>query len=313
MTSRSGISVVVPARNAGTTIGATLASLSADRAVIGEVLLVDDGSEDDTVERARESALENELPLKVIEARFANAGAARNAGLDAVGGSHVFYLDADDQVIPGGLLHLHDALLANPRASLAVGASIHHARDGEKLKIPGRYGEDRHENARKYLGNELRSITVGSALVAAREATAFRFPERIQLDEDTCYWAALLTRAGVVAIATPVMRYNLDEVRMAQRFVSRPRRVFLDIAIEIGGLAAHGIDKKTLQMRKAFIALRIARQLIRHERYDEAEEMMRVVRAWPGSRYLVKSLQYRFRIAAGTLGLRRGYRKRSEA
>lgn len=291
--------MVLPARDAGPTVGATLASLSADRAIIAEILLINDGSQDDTVLRARESALAHGLPLKVIEARLGNAGAARNAGLAAVAGSHVFYLDADDEVIAGGLSRLHDVLLANPQATLAVGSSIHRAHDGEKLKVPGRYANDRLGNARRYLGNELRSITVGTALVTAREATAIRFPERIHVDEDTCYWAALLTRADVATIDTPVMRYNLDEARMARRFLANPRKVFLDVAVEIGRLAAHGIDRSTLQRRKAFIALRIARQLMRHGRFREARYMMRAVKAYPGSRYALKTFNYRLRIEAG--------------
>ena len=105
-----------------------------------------------------------------------------------------------------------------------------------------------------------------------------RFPESIGLDEDTLYWAAVLTRVSVATIRAPVLHYNLDEARMVQRFVSNPRKVFLDIALELNRLAAFGIEKGTLQKRKAFIALRIARQLIRRRRYREAEAMLRIVR-----------------------------------
>ena len=50
------ISVVIPARNAAATIGVTLSSLAADRTLIGEILLIDDSSDDDTVARAVEAA-----------------------------------------------------------------------------------------------------------------------------------------------------------------------------------------------------------------------------------------------------------------
>ena len=108
-------------------------------------------------------------------------------------------------VIPGAVTLLRDALRANPQAGLAVGASIHRASEADKLKIPSDYGSDRQENARKYLANDLRSITVGSALVAASEAAAIRFPESIGLDEDTLYWAAILTRVSVTTIDRPVL------------------------------------------------------------------------------------------------------------
>ena len=50
------ISVIIPARNAAGTIGATMASLVGDRARILEILLIDDGSDDDTVSNAEQVA-----------------------------------------------------------------------------------------------------------------------------------------------------------------------------------------------------------------------------------------------------------------
>jgi glycosyltransferase involved in cell wall biosynthesis len=303
------ISVIIPAKNASATIGATLSSLAADRALIGEILLVDDGSDDDTVAKAEEAAHNHALPLKVTGVQLGSAGAARNAGLAQARGDYIFFLDADDEVIPGAVTLLRDALRANPQAGLAVGASIHRASEADKLKIPSDYGSDRQENARKYLANELRSITVGSALVAASEAAAIRFPESIGLDEDTLYWAAILTRVSVTTIDRPVLFYNLDEARMAQRFISSPRRVFLDIALELNKLAAFGIGKRTLRKRKVFIAQRIARHLIRRNHYLEAAGIMRVVRTHAGLRPGLKALQYRMRIGIGRIAQLLGYRK----
>lgn len=300
------ISVVIPARNAADTIASTLASLAPDRRLIREVLLVDDASNDETVARAGVAAAEHGLPLKVMPVRHGSAGAARNAGLAQARGDFIFYLDADDEVIPGGLGLLLQALRGKPEAGLAVGASIHRSRHADKLKLPGEYAADRAENARKYLSNELRSITVGSALVSSEATTDVRFPERVVLDEDTIYWAALLMRADVATIEQPVLVYNLDEVRMAQRFVSNPRKVFLDLALELNGLTSHGIGKRTLQERKAFIAQRIARHLIRRNRYAEAAGMMRAARHLPGFPAALKSLQYRIRIESGRTSLARG-------
>ncbi|HEY6630922.1 MAG TPA: glycosyltransferase [Rhizobiaceae bacterium] len=303
------ISVVIPARNAAATIGVTLSSLVADKVLIGEILLIDDGSEDETVARARDVARAHELPLKVTSVSAGSAGAARNVGLAQAQGDHIFFLDADDEVMPGGVTLLRDALRANPEAGLAVGASVHRASRADKLKLPGPYGGDRQENVRRYLANEVRSITVGSALVAASATAGIRFPERIGLDEDTLYWTAVLTRVLVAAIERPVLVYNLDETRMAQRFLSKPRKVFLDIALELNGLAAFGIDKDTLQQRKAFIAQRIARHLIRRNRYREAAGMMRAGRMQPGFLLGLRSSRYRMSIAAGRAAQSIGYRK----
>ncbi|MEW9834370.1 glycosyltransferase [Mesorhizobium marinum] len=295
------ISVIIPARNAAGTIGATLSSLSPDRALIGEILLIDDGSEDGTGAAAEAVARELALPLSVARVSAGSAGAARNFGLDKASGEWIFFLDADDVVMPGAVAALLNTLRANPGAGLAVGASIHRASGGDKLKLPGRYVADRAANVRRYLANDLRSITVGSALVTATATAGVRFPESIGLDEDTLYWAKVLSRTGVASIEMPVLVYNIDETRMAERFVSEPRRVFLDVSLELNRLAEFGIGKEALQHRKAFVAQRIARHLLRRKRYREAAAMMRAVRAHPKLGSSLKSLQYRLRSWAGRI------------
>ncbi len=101
----------------------------------------------------------------------------------------------------------------------------------------------------------------------------------MSLDEDTCYWASLLARADVVTVPAAVLVYHHDEARMARRFISEPRATFLAMALEFNRLALPGVDREVVQWRKSWIALRIARQLIRHGMYEDARRMMRAVRA----------------------------------
>jgi O-antigen biosynthesis protein len=302
------ISVIIPARNAARTISSTLRSLVADRALIGEILLIDDGSQDGTAAIACAAARRFALPLIVTSVRCGGAGAARNAGLVLVRGEHIFHLDADDEVIAGGLSLLHEALRRSPAAGLAIGASIRRAEGRvDKTKLPYGYTPDRSENARKYLANEMWPIAMGSALIVAEQAAGLRFPETIGLDEDTCYWAALLTRVSVVMIDAPVLLYNLDEARMAERFTRAPRKLLLGISLELDRLKAFGIGRDILQWRKAWLASRIARQLIQQRQYGQAAGMLRAMKAHPGFRLTWKTFRYGARIRAGrlarTLGL----------
>jgi glycosyltransferase involved in cell wall biosynthesis len=304
------ISVIIPARNAAGTIGSALASLAADRVLIGEVLLVDDGSDDGTAEAAKEAALCHSLPLTVIAGSFGGAGSARNAGLAAASGQHIFYLDADDVVVSGGLAVLHGALSRDPGAGIAIGAAVRKTPGrADKTRLPHGYGADPSDNARRYLRNGMPPIAMGSALFAAAEVRDIRFPTSIGLDEDTCYWAALLSRLRVVALSEPVLLYHLDEERMTRRFIAAPRPVLLGISLEFNRLAALGMGREVLQWRKAWVALRIARLLIMHRRYREARSILRMARAHPEFRLGWKSIQYRTRVAAGlasqAVGLRR--------
>ncbi|RWL85228.1 MAG: glycosyltransferase [Mesorhizobium sp.] len=296
------ITVVIPARNAAATLDAALGSLAADRPAIREILVIDDGSDDRTAEVAMESARRLGLPLDVVSVRLGSAGAARNVGIERASGTSIFFLDADDEVMPGSLSQLGSALAGQPRAGLAVGASIRRAKGrSDKLKTPHGYGPDRRQNTRRYLRNELWPIAMGSALMANWATAGIRFPETIGLDEDTCYWAALLARAEVVAIETPVLLYHHNEERMARRFITAPRKTFLAIARELDSLEAAGVERDALQWRKAWIAQRIARQLIKHRLFTDAAGMMRAVLAHKELGQSWKAAQYLTRIRIGRL------------
>lgn len=109
------VSVVVPCHNAAPWIEATLTSVLAQGWPGLEVIVVDDGSADDSADRVSRSFPQVRL------LRQANAGvaAARNAGLKAATGDWVAFVDADDHWLPGKLGAQMALLAANPQARMA--------------------------------------------------------------------------------------------------------------------------------------------------------------------------------------------------
>ena len=100
------ISVVIPALNAAGSIGEAIASLRSERDLIEEILVIDDGSVDDTARVAMQAGRDNELPVLVRTVRNRGPGAARNMGLDLSSAPWVYFLDADDIHLTGGLRNL---------------------------------------------------------------------------------------------------------------------------------------------------------------------------------------------------------------
>lgn len=91
------VSIIIPCHNAERWLRATLASALAQTWRHTEIILVDDGSKDRSLEIAR--AYESRGVLVIAQAN-AGASAARNAGLRLAQGDFIQYLDADDLLAP---------------------------------------------------------------------------------------------------------------------------------------------------------------------------------------------------------------------
>jgi glycosyltransferase involved in cell wall biosynthesis len=119
------ISVVIPARNAATTVGRAILSVQAQTQAPDEILLVDDASDDDT------AGIAERLGATTIRLTARQgAAAARNAGVDAASGDVIAFQDADDEWLPNKLAR-QLPLLENA-AFVACGARLY-AEDGTDL------------------------------------------------------------------------------------------------------------------------------------------------------------------------------------
>src|SRR5436190_13734941 len=92
---QASVSVIIPVYN-GKFLEEAVASAYAQTSPPGEVIVINDGSTDDTERHIRNLA--SELPPNFIWRTKENGGAAsaRNAGLRLATGTHIAFLDADD-------------------------------------------------------------------------------------------------------------------------------------------------------------------------------------------------------------------------
>ena len=92
------LSVVIPVYNAERTLPEALDSLLGQSLAETEVICVDDGSTDSSVEIIRKYAGRDER-VRLLQQENQFAGAARNTGMEAARGEFLFFLDADDYVL----------------------------------------------------------------------------------------------------------------------------------------------------------------------------------------------------------------------
>jgi glycosyltransferase involved in cell wall biosynthesis len=104
-------SIIIPAFNASATIERTLMSVSSQIFRDFEVILVDDGSSDNTSHLTKNF---NQVLVKCIQQSNQGVSAARNRGAKIAAGRYVLFLDADDEVTVTWLLDYYSLIMENP-------------------------------------------------------------------------------------------------------------------------------------------------------------------------------------------------------
>jgi glycosyltransferase involved in cell wall biosynthesis len=171
-----------------------------------QVLVVDDGSTDDTPERVRKYG----TSIEYVRKENGGQASAFNVGFQHVKGEIVTLLDADDYFLPGKLRRIVEEFQKHPDAGM-----VYHARlelfsdtgsfkEAEFVALTGFIAKDE-EKMSKY-------VPCPTSCLAVRRKIAERLlpiPEslRLQADGQFCFLMPLI--APIVAIAEPLAVYRL--------------------------------------------------------------------------------------------------------
>jgi len=111
------IAIIIPCYNSAPYIAETIASVLAQSSPADEVLVIDDGSTDDS------AAIIGQYAGSITLLSQSNAGvsAARNHGLRHATSEHVLFLDADDTLAPDALERLRAAVCHSPQSVMLMG------------------------------------------------------------------------------------------------------------------------------------------------------------------------------------------------
>lgn len=126
-------SVIMPTHNRQAVISKAIDSVVQQSFTEWELIIVDDGSTDNTYEFLTAKYLDPRI--KVFTKIHAERSAARNFGLERVSGNYICFLDSDDEYLPGFLELHHSAILAHPEYKVfRVGTYL--VKNDERIPLP---------------------------------------------------------------------------------------------------------------------------------------------------------------------------------
>ncbi|MDM8553609.1 glycosyltransferase family 2 protein [Desulfococcaceae bacterium HSG7] len=115
------VSTIIPVFNRALLLTEAVASVLAQTYRPIEIIIVDDGSTDNTKQIVDKLAAEYPDEIKVIHQGNLGPGLAREAGKLAASGEFVQYLDSDDLLLPKKFELQVDGLKANPQCGVSYG------------------------------------------------------------------------------------------------------------------------------------------------------------------------------------------------
>ncbi len=205
MNTESLVSIVIPNYNYGRFLAEAIESALAQTYPHIEVIVVDDGSTDDSC-RVLESF--GGL-IRTLFQENRGPAAARNAGVRVASGANVQFLDADDVLLPRAVERLLEVLQAHPECGLVSGIAI---KPSESSGIAAQEGSKKIS----FISFEdlvLQNSLVTSCTLARREVLIqnglFDEDRAWQSIEDYFMWLRISRTSGVCLLVEPLVRYRI--------------------------------------------------------------------------------------------------------
>lgn len=126
------LSVVIPAYNADKFIVATLDSVAMQSRPPEQIIVIDDGSTDNTTTLVEQWSKDRGIVVDLIRQRNQGVPVARNRGITASTGNWIALLDADDLFLPNHLSEMERAIKSQPDIIAAFGDGVLFGRSGNE-------------------------------------------------------------------------------------------------------------------------------------------------------------------------------------
>ncbi len=209
------VSVIIPAYNAAATLGETLQSVLAQTFSDFEIIVVDDGSSDETGAIVQQT---QDQRIRLLTTTNGGAAIARNRGIEQATGELITFLDADDLWTAEKLQDQVAALQAHPEADVVYSWTDYIDPSGQRL-YGGAY--TRHQGNVYAALFQQNFIENGSNLMV--RATALQrvglFDPDLASVHDWDLWLRLALQSVFVVVPKPQILYRVMPQSISSNFV----------------------------------------------------------------------------------------------
>ena len=194
------VSAIIPTHNRSQTVLRALRSVYAQRIPVNEVIVIDDGSSDDTAARVQAA-----FPgVNLICQTQHGVSHARNRGIDAAQGEWLAFLDSDDEWLPMKIETQLDAVRNNPSSRICHSNEIW-IRNGRRVNPM-----DKHRKHGGWIFEHCLprcAISPSSVLLHRSTIEEFgAFDESLPVCEDYDLWLRMTAALPALYIAEPLVK-----------------------------------------------------------------------------------------------------------
>lgn len=186
-------SVIIPTYNYSQYLHRCLASITKQKYLDCEIIIVDDGSTDNTKEIVKE--IQHEFPnysINYIWQKNNGLSSARNHGIKEAKGNYIWFLDADDYLSNNSLHIIDDYLDNNPNTEMLFGGYKAIYKNKTVDKYPSRLSECIYKNFKNFIKRKFRGLTIGATIIKKELTLKYSFPENVDIGEDYILFAKIL-------------------------------------------------------------------------------------------------------------------------
>ena len=203
----SKISVVIPLYNKQEAIESTLCSVLSQTIEPIEIIVVDDGSTDESVNIVRTIKSEK---ISLVQKSNGGVSSARNVGMMMAKGDWIFLLDADDTLEPKALEIFSKMIITHPTEKIFIGNYWGREHSPYRCRVFQDFCRVADNSYKAFLFDYLAPKIGAFIFHKSIIADVGMFDERMSFFEDFDFTCRIMDRYAFVYSSLPVMSYRQE-------------------------------------------------------------------------------------------------------